>query len=58
MVYNISIMDALMVSWLSLWKMDMATQVQILDEAVCISYSANTIVKGMNPTILPPLMCK
>ena len=32
--------------------MDMATRVQILDEAVCISHSANTLEKVMNPNIL------
>ena len=32
--------------------MDTVTQVQILDEAVWISHSANTLEKGMNPTIL------
>ena len=34
------------------------TYSQILDEAVCISYSANTLKKGMNPTIHPPGMDK
>ena len=38
--------------------MDATIQVQILDEAVCISYSANTLEKGMIPTILPPAMGK
>ena len=38
--------------------MDMATQVQILDKAVCISHSANTIGKGMHPTIFPSTMSK
>ena len=33
--------------------MDSATQVQILDETDCISHSANTLGKGMNPIILP-----
>ena len=28
------------------------TQVQILDEAVCISLYANTLGKGMNPSVL------
>ena len=28
--------------------------VWILDEVICISHSANTIGKNMNPTILPP----
>ena len=32
----------------------MATQVQILKEAVGISHSANSLGKDMNPTILPP----
>ena len=30
-----------------------AIRVQIMDVAVCISGRANTIGKGMNPTILP-----
>ena len=39
------------------WKLlllviDFAIQVQILDQAVCISYNANTLEKDMNPTIL------
>ena len=34
----------------------MDTQVQILDKAVCISYSAYTQGKGMYQTILPPAM--
>ena len=39
--------------------MDMATQVQILDETDCISHSTNTLGKvGMNPIILPPAMGK
>ena len=33
-------------------KMVTATRFQILKEAVCISYNANTLGKGMNPTIL------
>ena len=35
--------------------MDMATRVQILDEAVCILHTANI---GMNTTILSPAMGK
>ena len=38
--------------------MEMATRVQMLDEAVCISHSTNTLDKGMNPTILPLAMVK
>ena len=38
--------------------MDMATQVQILDETDCISHYTNTLGKGMNPIILPPAMGK
>ena len=38
--------------------MDTATRVLILDEAVCISHSTNTLGKGMNPTFLPPDMGK
>ena len=33
--------------------MDMVTRIQILDQAVCISHSANILGKGMHPTILP-----
>ena len=33
--------------------MDIATRVQIQDESVYISHSANTLGKGKNPTILP-----
>ena len=32
--------------------MDLAIRVQILSKAVCISHSANILVKGMNSTIL------
>ena len=39
-------------------EMDMAVQVQILDEVVRISHSTNTFGKGMNLTILPPTMGK
>ena len=31
--------------------MDLVTRVQIQNEAVCISHSANTLGKGMNLTI-------
>ena len=31
---------------------------QILEEAICISYSTNIHGKGMNPIILPPAMGK
>ena len=30
---------------------DDETQIQFLDEAVCISLCANTLGKGMNPTV-------
>ena len=38
--------------------MHMVTQVQILNKAICISHSANTIGKGMNSFILPSAMDK
>ena len=38
--------------------LDLATQVQILDDAVCISVPANTVRKGMNPLIFPLAMGK
>ena len=33
--------------------MNSAKRIQILDETVYISHSANTLGKGMNPIILP-----
>ena len=44
--------------WLSSMEMDTVIRVQILDEFDCISQSANTLGKGMNPVILPPIMGK
>ena len=38
--------------------MHTAKRVQILDETDCISHSTNTLGKGMNPIILPPVMDK
>ena len=38
--------------------MYMPTQVQILDEAVCISNRTNTHGKGMHPTLLTLTMGK
>ena len=38
--------------------MDTVTTVQTLDEAVFISNSTHTLMKGMNPTTLPPAMGK
>ena len=38
--------------------MDTATRIQLLDKAICISHSANTPGKGINPTILPSAMDK
>ena len=35
-------------------EMELATCAQILDEAVCVSLHANTIRKGMNPSVLSP----
>ena len=45
----------MIISLISFFSEDMATQVQILNEAVYISHSANTIGKGINPTILSSL---
>ena len=47
-------MDVSVVKELLLQEMDTLTKVQIQDEAVCCSQSANTLGKGMNPTILSP----
>ena len=38
--------------------MDMATQIQILNQAVSISHSTNTLGICINPIILPPVMGK
>ena len=46
----------LMANWSLYNKMKSVTQVQILDMVVCISHNANTLVKGMNSTILPLAM--
>ena len=51
-------MDVSIVKWLSTLEMDTVNQDQILDETVSISHGANTLRKGMNPTILPPAMGK
>ena len=39
-------------------EMASTTQVQILDEAVCVSLYTNTLWKGMNPSLLPSAMGK
>ena len=44
------------VLWLSLLEMETVTWVQILDETDCISYSTNTLGKGINSIILPLAM--
>ena len=38
--------------------MNMVNQVQILDKAICIWHSTNTLGKGINPTILYPAVSK
>ena len=38
--------------------MELANQVQTLDEAVCISLQTNGLGKGMNPSVLPPAIGK
>ena len=38
--------------------MDTAIRVQILNEIIFLSDSANTLEKGMNPTLSPPAMDK
>ena len=50
--------DVLVVYWLLSLEMNMPTRVLFSDEAVCISHSAYTLGKGINPTILPPAMGK
>ena len=38
--------------------MNMATWIQILDEADCISHSTNTLGKDIDPIIFNPAMSK
>ena len=38
--------------------MESATQVQILDEAVCILLCTNDLEKGINPSVLLPAIGK
>ena len=38
--------------------MNTATQVQVLDETVCISHDAYNLGEGMNPIILTPVASK
>ena len=45
-------------SWLTLQEMDKATQVQILDETIWISESANILGKGIHPIIFFQAMDK
>ena len=61
----ITFVGLLCFTWKRLWrndyhrkKMDTVIQVQILNEAVCVSHFSNTLGKSMNPTIFSPAMCK
>ena len=38
--------------------MELVTQVQTLDKAVCVLHHVNTLEKGMNPSGLSPVMGK
>ena len=53
--YYKKVCDALLVKWLASLEMDTETQVQIMDEAVCISRCVNTFGKGLCET--PSLCC-
>ena len=44
---------AFVVKRLSSKKIDTVTQVEILNEVICITYNANTLRKCINPAILP-----
>ena len=39
-------------------EINTATRVQTLIGTVCMSHCANTLGKGMHPTILPPVIGK
>ena len=58
LTYIDTYMSAFLMKWLSPKEVDTVIWVQILDEPLCISHSANTLRKGMIPTILPPAMDK
>ena len=58
MAVPVVFMEMPVVYWLSSQDIDSATRVQILDDTDCISHSTNTLGKGMNPIILPPVMGK
>ena len=47
-------MYVFVVGWFPSLEVDTVTDVQVLDDTVCISHSANTLRKDMNPTIFPP----
>ena len=38
--------------WLWSEEMDLPSQVQILDEAICVSFGSNALRKGINPSLL------
>ena len=38
--------------------MDVTTQVQNPDEAVCVSFHSNALGKGVDPSLLTPAMSK
>ena len=46
----------LMAYWLSVIEMNLMTCVQTLDKAVGILRGANTLGKGLNPTIFSPFI--
>ena len=51
-------MKWLMQMYLARGVMVIVVGVQTLDKADCISHNTNTLGKGMNPIILPPVMSK
>ena len=55
---RIIIIEALLVYWLSLQRVDTVTQAETLNKAVCYSQSVDTIGKSINPTILLPDVSK
>ena len=44
-------LEALVAERLSSFEVDSATEVQVLDEVVCISHHVNTLRNGRNPII-------
>ena len=50
--HNYQFLEVHLVQWLSSEEIELATQTQILDEAICISLCINAFEKDTNPSVL------